>query len=92
MRKLPAENLGNYLQALFTLPHVSAEFYLQPLDSIYDRIKELMAFATAIWEITRSKLRNEHFSTKRDQKMVVDGSLETTWIYLSFKTNRVKKY
>ncbi len=34
---------------------------------------------------------NASFSMKRDQKLFVDGSLETAWKYLSLRTNRLKK-
>ncbi len=33
---------------------------------------------------------NQFFCTKMDQKMLIDGFLETAWIYLSFETNRLK--
>ncbi len=35
---------------------------------------------------------DENFSTKRNQEMFCKGSREIAWIYLSFETNRLKKY
>ncbi len=39
----------------------------------------------------RNFCSNDFSSTKRDQKKFIDGSLETAWIYNSFKTNRLEK-